>query len=194
MNAMFHLMVEEDRPLCGNTKDGAGLTYRDDVADCMACWRAYAARQRAENLHLREANGKLTLERDEALTGRLPPEHRPPAGHPPWSATQTANYWGNRACSLEERLRSVEATDRQHQTDATVALKARDELAAAYKTLLQHVRADHSKVQCRLCHPALVERDDAEARLAALQGKIRDFHGRFAKWIEDSMPGGPDGQ
>lgn len=33
----YHLMLREDEPLCGG-KDGL-LTFREDVADCPACWR-----------------------------------------------------------------------------------------------------------------------------------------------------------
>ena len=38
----YHLMRKEDEPLCG-AGDGL-LTYREDVADCVACWRVEAAR------------------------------------------------------------------------------------------------------------------------------------------------------
>ncbi len=178
----YHLMIEEDQPLCGTTNGGGALTYREDVANCVPCWRAYAASLKGQAEALREVNGRLTLERDDALTGRLPPEHRPVPGAPPWTATQTANFWGTKARELEDRLRMVEAADRKHQNETINADRKLHEMEVSYKTLLQHVRADHSNVQCRLCHPALVERDEAVAALVALKGNLR------------ALLGDPDGQ
>lgn len=134
-------------------------------------------------------------ERDEALSDKLPDDT--PGGKrdhtgKPWTATQCANFWGNRARALEEKNQALHSLLAEREQAAVDVSKRADDLENAYETLLQHVRADHSKVQCRLCHEGLTERDDAVARLVALKGKLRDFHERFAQWIEDSTPGATD--
>ena len=183
----YHLMIEEDQPLCGGSLEDGYLTYREDAADCVPCWRAYAVRLKEQAEALRETNARLTLERDDALTGRLPPLDRPPQGA--WTATQTANYWSHRAQELGERLKQADdalraayATGREQENKRSDAERKRDEMEAAYKTLFQHVRADHSGTECTICHPALVARDEAVAAMAALKGNMR------------ALLGDPDGQ
>lgn len=176
----YHLMIEEDQPLCGGSLEDGYLTYREDAANCVPCWRAYATRLKEQAKSLRETNARLTLERDDALTGRLPPLDRPPQGA--WTATQTANYWGNKARELEDRLRQAGVEGRAQENRRLTAERKGAELEVAYKTLLQHVRADHSGTECTICHPALVARDEAVAAMAALKGNMR------------ALLGDPDGQ
>lgn len=56
----YHLMLSEDVPLCGG-KEGL-LTFREDVADCPACWRA------ALNAAVQERHQEVERLREELRT------------------------------------------------------------------------------------------------------------------------------